>query len=272
MVQQKAQVLWNQHVSSDYYSVGLRCRAGFARAKPGQFVMLRITEGNDPLLRRPFSIHRLIISEGRIQGIEILYKVVGKGTTLLSELKRGVRIDVLGPLGSAFLLPEQAQRVFIVAGGIGIAPMLFLAVHLLERGVDPEDLKVYLGGRTKDDLLCVADFEDLNLTVHTTTDDGSAGDQCLVTVPVELAASDRRPDLIYACGPLEMLKCVIDIAEVHSIECQVSIETRMACGMGACLGCAVAARDIPNLYYHACLDGPVFDIRTIRLEDTHTDG
>jgi dihydroorotate dehydrogenase electron transfer subunit len=267
MVQQQAQVLWNENVNSAYFRVGLRCRAGFARVKPGQFVMLRIAEGIDPLLRRPFSIHRPIITDGRIQGIEILYKVVGKGTSLLSKMKREDRIDVLGPLGSAFLLPEQVQRVFIVAGGIGIAPMLFLATHLLERGFDPDNLKVYLGGRTKDDLLCVGEFEDMKLTVYTTTDDGSAGDQCLVTLPVESAASDQRPELIYACGPLEMLKCVIGIAEVHSIECQVSIETRMACGMGACLGCAVAARDIPNHYYHACLDGPVFDIRTIRLED-----
>lgn len=272
MVQQRAQVLWNQRVSTAYYRIGLKCRAGLGRIKPGQFVMLRIAEGIDPLLRRPFSIHRPIITDGRIQGIEILYKVVGKGTSLLSQRKRGDRIDVLGPLGSAFLLPEKVQRVFIVAGGIGIAPMVFLAAHLLESGLDPGNLMVYLGGRTKEDLLCVAEFEEMKLTVHTTTDDGSAGDQCLVTLPVESAAAGWRPELIYACGPLEMLKCVIDIAEAHSIECQVSIETRMACGMGACLGCAVAARDIPNHYYHACLDGPVFDTRSIWVEDTNAGG
>jgi dihydroorotate dehydrogenase electron transfer subunit len=145
--------------------------------------------------------------------------------------------------------------------------MVFLASHLLANGINTAHCRVYLGGRNKDDLLCLADFEALKLTVHTTTDDGTAGDQCLVTHPVELELEDSRPDVIYACGPPAMLKCVVGIVEKHQIPCQLSIESRMACGVGACLGCAVEASNRPGHYYHACLDGPVFDSREIRLDE-----
>jgi dihydroorotate dehydrogenase electron transfer subunit len=124
---------------------------------------------------------------------------------------------------------------------------------------------VFIGGRTKDDLLCRDDFVQLGLKVETTTDDGSDGDQCLVTHPLAVAVDQRRPDLIVACGPMAMLDCVIGIAEKHHIPCQVSIETMMACGMGACLGCAVEARVDQSGYLHACLDGPVFNAADLKL-------
>ena len=265
MLQQKARVLWNQEVAPAYFRIGLECLYGFARAKPGQFVMVRTSEGVDPLLRRPFSIHKPIVRKNRNVGIELLYKVVGKGTTILSGLPIDDSVNILGPLGSAFLLPTAARRIVLVAGGIGVAPMVFLASHLLQGGIDPSDCSVFLGGRTREDLLCIDEFKKLGMAVNTTTDDGSAGDQCLVTVPVGSAVADARPDVIYACGPEAMLDCVVGIARAYSIPCQLSIETRMACGMGACLGCAVAAEDRPGRYYHACLDGPVFDSESIRL-------
>lgn len=265
MFQQNAQVLWNEKVGPSYYRVGIDCPYGYRHVKPGQFVMVRVSGGIDPLLRRPFSIHKPIVRNDRIVGVELLYKVVGKGTRILSGLQQGRHVDILGPLGSAFILPENVHRICIVAGGIGVAPLVFLASHLVQSGIDPADCVVFLGGRTKDDLLCIDDFRNLHLTVHSSTDDGSAGDQCLVTVPVEFAVADDRPDMIYTCGPEEMLKCVVGIARARSIPCQLSIETRMACGMGACLGCAVAAEDMPGRYYHACLDGPVFDSQSIRF-------
>ncbi|KPJ77165.1 MAG: hypothetical protein AMJ54_09135 [Deltaproteobacteria bacterium SG8_13] len=265
MVQQSAKVLWNRALGGAYHKIGLQCRRGMGRLKPGQFVMLRVSGGVNPLLRRPFSVHMPIESEGRVTGIEILYKVVGQGTRLLAGVTPGDSLDLLGPLGSAFLLPENTRRIFIVAGGIGVAPMVFLAGHLLNRGVAAEDVTVFVGGRTSSDLLCLNDFDRLGIACRTATDDGSAGDHCLVTLPVELAVDGRQPDVIYACGPLEMLKCVSGIAENRGIACQVSIETRMACGMGACLGCAVAVRNAPGVYVHACLDGPVFDLQEIQL-------
>ena len=147
-----------------------------------------------------------------------------------------------------------------------MAPMVFLAQYLIKHGIRAEDCRVFLGGRTREELLCRDDFAAAGLSVHTTTDDGSAGDQCFVTHPVEIALADRRPDIVFACGPLEMLSCVIGIIDAHKVACQVSIETMMACGMGACLGCAVSARDMPDKYYHACLDGPVFDTDSIHLD------
>jgi dihydroorotate dehydrogenase electron transfer subunit len=266
MLQQNAQILWNEAAGPAVYRLGLSCPTGFGRAKPGQFVMLRISKGVDPLLRRPFSIHKPIVKGRRTVGIELLYKVVGRGTSVLAGRTPGETMDILGPLGSAFRLPPGASKVFILAGGIGVAPMVFLANYLIKHGIRAEDCRVFLGGRTREELLCRDDFAAAGLSVHTTTDDGSAGDQCFVTHPVEIALADRRPDIVFACGPLEMLSCVIGIIDAHKVACQVSIETMMACGMGACLGCAVSSRDMPDKYYHACLDGPVFDTDSIHLD------
>ncbi|MFZ0610682.1 MAG: dihydroorotate dehydrogenase electron transfer subunit [Desulfobacterales bacterium] len=265
MFQNKFQIAWNRAVAPGVFTIGLTCRHGFAHAKPGQFVMLRVSDGIEPLLRRPFSIHKLLAAADRIEGIELLYKVVGKGTALLAGRRPGETLDVLGPLGSSFVLPPAAGRVYIVAGGMGVAPMVFLARHLVANGLKPWQCEVFLGGRTRTELLCREDFAALDLPVCTTTDDGSAGDRCLVTHPVDIALAARRPDVVFACGPLPMLDCVIGITAARGVRCQVSVETAMACGIGACLGCAVASRDAPDRYYHVCLDGPVFDAATIRF-------
>ncbi len=261
MKQQNVQVLWNKRVGPHLYKIGLTCSADFASAMPGQFIMLHVADRVDPLLRRPFSIHKLITRRTEVQGIELLYKVVGVGTDIMSRLGRGDGVNILGPLGNGFNVAEHVKRVFVVAGGIGVAPMPFLVSRLLEKSIEPSDCSVFIGGKSKTDLLCIEDFSNLGIAVCTTTDDGSFGDQCLVTDPVEIEISRSRPDIIYACGPMQMLSCVIGLAEKHEIECQVSIETMMACGMGACLGCAVARRNDSQKYLHACLDGPVFEAR-----------
>jgi dihydroorotate dehydrogenase electron transfer subunit len=259
MFQQQATVLWNKQVGPVYYKIGLTCSGRYAAAKPGQFVMLRIPGHTDPLLRRPFSIHSLRVSNGVTDGFELLYRVVGKTTKLLAMQKPGDSIDVLGPLGSSFIVPRQAKRIYVAAGGIGVAPMVFLVSDLRRNKFDLDNCRVFLGGRTKEDLLCRDEFDRLGVSVHTSTDDGSAGDQCLLTHPLEAAIDQIAPDLIAACGPMDMLVCVVGIAEKYHVPCQVSIETMMACGMGACLGCAVECRTDPDRYLHACLDGPVFN-------------
>ena len=259
MYDQRARVLWNHRISRGYYRIGLQCDQEFALAKPGQFVMVGIPDRTGPLLRRPFSIHRLIQREGRTAGIEILFKHVGAATKLLSELENDDILDLLGPLGSGFLIPADVRRIFLASGGIGVAPLVFLADYLHARKTELTNCKVYLGGRSKDDILCEDDFRALSLATHVTTDDGSCGDQCLVTQPLELEIEQSRPELICACGPMEMLACVVDIARRYHIPCQVSIETMMACGIGACLGCAVENREDPQSYLHVCQDGPVFN-------------
>ena len=265
MFEQQVKVLFNRPVGPGYYKIGLACPEHFAMANAGQFVKLRTTDRTRPLLRRPFSIHNLILNNEAAEGLEVLYKVVGQGTAILARQQPGDTVDLLGPLGSGFRIPRQAGRIFFVAGGIGVAPLVFLAAQLGRRALDLSECRAFIGGRGQADLLCLDDFARLGIAVQTTTDDGSAGDQCLVTHPVEAALVRTPPDLIVACGPMEMLACVIGITEKYNLPCQVSIETMMACGMGACLGCAVEGRDRPDRYLHACLDGPVFDASELRV-------
>jgi dihydroorotate dehydrogenase electron transfer subunit len=265
MYQENVKVLWNRRVGPEYYRIGLTCHHGYKDAKPGQFVMLRFPGGITPFLRRPFSIHKLISGNSQTVGIELLYKVVGEGTKKLSMIQVGDIVDILGPLGNGFSFFHQYKTVYIAAGGIGVAPLVFLATYLRNKGVDTAKCEVFLGGRSKDDLLCGDEFKDIGMKLQVTTDDGSEGDQCFITHPLEIAAKEGRPDVIYACGPLEMLTCVLDIAKKYQVPCQVSIETAMACGMGACLGCAVEKKGLEKAYLHACLDGPVFDADIIQI-------
>ncbi len=258
-IQQAARVLWNRQVAPDCFKLALACQ-GYEAAMPGQFVMLQVSDRHTPLLRRPFSIHSLLTDKGGTgTGIELLYKVVGTGTRILSEIQEGRPVDLLGPLGNTFLPDPPGPRVFLVGGGIGVPPLVFLAATLKKRGVDMSQCHMFLGGRTKADLLCREEFQALGMAVHLTTDDGSEGDQCLVTHPVEREAGEARPDIIYACGPLPMLTCLAGIAEAKGFRCQISIESMMACGIGACLGCAVANAGDNNTYWHVCKDGPVFE-------------
>jgi dihydroorotate dehydrogenase electron transfer subunit len=251
-------------VAPGYRRLLLQSSADYTQAQPGQFIMLGIP-GNQLLLRRPFSIHRLSAGEGGQFEIAILYKIVGKGTTALSRLAPGDRLDLLGPLGQGFRTRDDYRRIYLAAGGIGVAPMVFLLEHLAAAD-GRADCEVFLGGRTREDLLCLDDFRRLGVKVHRTTDDGSDGDQCLLTHPLEIAVKNRPPHIIYACGPMNMLGCVAGIAARDGIPCQVSIESVMACGLGACLGCAVEghAHQAREGYLHVCKDGPVFDADRLR--------
>lgn len=265
MQQETVKIKWNYPLSPSYYRMAVACLPVFAAAVPGQFVMIQPSGQGAPLLRRPFSIHRLIRQGGVVIGMEILYRVVGEATRRLSECREGDGVTLFGPLGRGFRIPAGIRSLFIVAGGVGVAPMLFLAETIYASGLDPACCAVFLGGRTRQDLLCENDFTKLGMPLFLTTDDGSAGDMCLVTTPLEAAIKDRPPDLICACGPHGMLSCVAGLAEQHQIACQVSVETVMACGMGACLGCAIEPRQAKENYLHVCLDGPVFDSSQLKL-------
>jgi dihydroorotate dehydrogenase electron transfer subunit len=261
MHQEKTRVLWNKELTPSCYRIGFKCNK-YSSAKPGQFIMLRFADQINPLLRRPFSIHRLISKDGAIEGIEVLYKVVGKCTKKLSMCVEGDIINIVGPLGNAFITSDNYNNVFIVAGGVGVAPMLFLASYL-QKNTDISKCTVFLGSRSKHDLLCKDDFLRLGMKVLFATEDGSAGRKGLVTDILETSIKENHPDIIYGCGPTAMLKSLALISEMHSIPCRVSIETIMACGIGACLGCAVESKKTPEKYLHVCLDGPVFDAKAI---------
>jgi dihydroorotate dehydrogenase electron transfer subunit len=258
MHQITTQVTDHTRLSPGYGRIRLACGPEYARAEAGQFVMLGLP-GGEPLLRRPFSIHRLVERRGRAAGIELLYKIVGPATRRLAELAPGRTVSLLGPLGRGFRVPEGCRRIVLAAGGVGVAPLLFLADRLTADPPRGLALQLFLGGRSREDLLCAAEFERIGVPVKITTDDGSCGERCRVTDPLEAAVVREPPDLILACGPPGMLACTAGIARRRGVPCQVSVETMMACGMGACLGCAVTPAGRPDRYLHACIDGPVFD-------------
>ncbi len=244
--------------SRDIFEIVIAQSSISRNAQPGQFVMVKtaVDKSDDPLLRRPLSIHQ--VQHGVIS---LLFKVVGRGTKLLASFKQGDYVDILGPLGKGFAVEQQTTH-FLIGGGMGIAPLLFLAETIrLERPA--EKIVILLGARSREELVAVDGFFAINgVEVKIATDDGSTGHHGLVT---ELLPGDAV-GAVYCCGPWPMMKAVAGLCRKQEMECQVSIETMMACGMGACLGCAVQGVDfIENGYLHVCKDGPVFEARKIWL-------
>ncbi len=261
----QAQVLWNHKMGSSYFHLGISCfKPGF-EAVPGQFVMVRLEDRSWPLLSRPFSIANLITHNGLTTGIELLCKIVGDGTAALAQIKKGARLTVLGPLGNGFDISERDGSVCLAAGGIGVAPLVFLAQTLVDKGAPPANMTVYLGGYSRADLLRGDFFQGLGMPLVTTTDDGSDGFQGLITAPLKKRMQIQPPDILYACGPSGMLKAVSALSRQFRVRCQLSIETIMACGLGACLGCAVEIQQPSAKYLHTCIDGPVFNADEIRF-------
>ncbi len=227
--------------------------------------MVRPVAQISPLLSRPFSIYSLIRKSGEVIGIELLVKVVGEGTDQLARLKEGVLVSLLGPLGNGFEIHLDDKRAFLVAGGVGVAPLVFLAETMIARGFPEQQCEVFVGGRSAADLLGIDQLSRLNVPVHLVTEDGSRGEKGLVTSRLSEIIRHCPPDRMYACGPWAMLAALADIAETIEIPCQVSIETMMGCGMGVCLSCVIHTRDPATPYRHACTDGPVMDSRLIKF-------
>jgi dihydroorotate dehydrogenase electron transfer subunit len=231
---------------------------------PAQFFMIGIP-GSEVLLRRPFSVCGVpgTFDDAADGTVQVLYKVVGRGTTLLASLKAGAKIDVLGPLGRGFRLPERAgARPVLVAGGIGSAPFPALTVRLAGAGFEP--ILLY-GARSAADLPLLDWFRDRCSEVEVTTEDGSLGERGLVTAPLErvirrIGAEDVH---LYACGPDPMLRAVAKLALDAGARCDLSLEARMACGFGVCLGCVVPTHgggpDGDEGFERVCVEGPVMD-------------
>ena len=294
MHQISSKILFNKEISLGYYKIGLDCPDIASKAAPGQFIMIRVSSQLDPFLRRPFSIHMIHKSgaphdeANRSSGIDILYKVVGKGTEILSTTKEGGEIDIVGPMGNGFQIHEDMTTAIFIAGGVGVAPLLGLAEEILLKKKMTRSLVLFLGGKTRTDILCVEDFERLGAQIRISTEDGSLGRQGIVTDQFVnyLESLDSTPGSFphcFACGPEAMLKEVAKITQKKGIPCQVSLETMIACGLGACLGCVVrfksqtsgnepgndiiSHKDKPMIHHKkVCKDGPVFDSTEIIWE------
>ncbi|GHU30952.1 dihydroorotate dehydrogenase B (NAD(+)), electron transfer subunit [Betaproteobacteria bacterium] len=263
-MQFSSKILSNVRIAPDYWRIRLTAPQEFVSARPGQFVMVRIADGITPLLRRPLAVFNLgtQASAGVTQvWFEMLYKVVGKGTALLSTLRESDVVDILGPLGNGFDLGNDDEEKLLVGGGIGLAPLYLLARELLKRS---SPVRLFAGGRTRDDLLCLADFECLGVGRHCATEDGSFGAKGFVTVALNrhLDELGDKKATLYACGPDGMLHALAKIAAGRRLPCQVSLEGAMACGVGACLGCVATGKDhspqTPD-YRCVCTEGPVFE-------------
>ena len=259
-----ASIIENNEIPSGYFRLILHSPDLAENAKPGQFVMMKVGENYDPLLRRPMGVYK-ISSKDNNPCVELLYQVVGKGTTIMSKMKKGQWADVLGPFGNGFTIPQNIKAAVFVAGGIGIAPLVMLAEKMAR---EIPDLKTYLfiGGKSKNDILCVDDFEKLNTEICIATEDGSLGSQGLVTDPVRKFIDKENGDQasFFACGPYRMLKAVSELTAKKNIPSEVSLDRRMACGFGVCLGCVIKVTQGNNgIYKNVCTDGPVFDAKDI---------
>jgi len=253
----KATIISHNAAGRGYYRLVLKAPEAAAAAVPGQFIMLRVTENRDPLLARPFGISSVIAR----RSIEIFYRVVGRGTELLTCMKAGQALSLLGPLGKGFVLPGNDITPVLIAGGSGFPPLHFFSLHAGVRA------HFFVGARDKACLPPARVLTNLKANtakVHIATEDGSMGRQGMSTDILNdfLAKMGKKNHLvIYACGPRAMLAEVSRIAAEHSITCYVSTEERMACGLGACMGCSIPMK--AGGFKRACKEGPVFDSREI---------
>lgn len=257
MLELETPIIFNKKIAARTYLMGIRSEDLAAQAKPGQFVMIRVSPTIDPLLRRPFSICAVRAEDLTL----ILYRVVGKGTRIMSRSKEGDPIHVLGPLGRGFEIPEEKSETILVAGGIGLAPLIFLL-----RAMGEEAGILLIGYRSENEVVLLEEVGLAGKDVRISTDDGTAGHHGPVTDLLEkyMEMPDVNPSGIFACGPLPMLKKVSSMALQKNIPCHVSLESAMACGLGACQGCAVKAyQDEKRPYLHVCKDGPVFDAQLL---------
>jgi dihydroorotate dehydrogenase electron transfer subunit len=253
----EARIIENRTLGGGYFVLRLGGCESLQGAKPGQFVMVRGDWGRDPLLPRAFSLLS-VAAQGRAA---ILAKTVGQGTALLERSAPGSIVSVLGPLGSQFPVTVTETTDLLVAGGVGLPPVYMQAEHAARQGLVARCEMIY-GGRSTRDLVLLSEMRALGLPLYLATEDGSLGRRGLVTNALEAriehhrATGTGRPLRIMACGPNAMLWAVGRIARTHEVECHLSVEENMACGIGVCLGCAMPARSRPFRY--VCKDGPVF--------------
>ncbi|MDR2841261.1 MAG: dihydroorotate dehydrogenase electron transfer subunit [Paludibacter sp.] len=246
-------VIQNTAINSQTHLLKLSSNSALPTIIPGQFAELRIDGTSDVFLRRPISVNFVDYTKNELW---LLVQKVGKGTQKLCELRENDNLNLLFPLGNGFTLPgDFTQKVLLIGGGVGVAPLLFLAAELAKLNCC---ITILIGGRSADNLLLVNDFADYG-KVYFTTEDGSAGERGYVTQHSILA--NEKFDKIYCCGPTPMMKAVGQYACQKNIDCQISLENTMACGIGACLCCVTNTVDGHKC---VCSDGPVFNINDIK--------
>lgn len=247
-------IVSKKNLGKDTYDLTVAAEGIAKFSSAGQFVHIKI---NGFQLRRPISICEINRQEGTIR---IVFEVRGEGTRELSKLNEGQMLDILGPLGRGFTMLPKDRKIIVVGGGIGVPPMYELARHY------GANATAIIGFRTANAVILQEDFKAAGNDVMLCTDDGTMGAKGYVTLALKHRLMQEHADMIYACGPHVMLKGVVDLANEFSIPCEVSLEERMGCGVGACLGCACkTVKDGKEYYAHVCKDGPVFPAQDVIL-------
>lgn len=240
-----------EHIHERYVLIKLTQALPLPEMVPGQFVEVRVDGSPQTFLRRPISIHFVDREHNELW---LLVATVGDGTRKLAQLQSGDLLNCVLPLGNGFTPAKPGEKVLLVGGGVGVAPLLYMGAEMAKARIEPTFL---LGARTQKDLLMLAAFEQYG-RVFVTTEDGSAGEQGFVTNHSLL--QQEHFDRISTCGPTPMMKAVARVAKAHDIDCEVSLENLMACGVGACLCCV---ENTTEGHVCVCKEGPVFNTRKL---------
>jgi dihydroorotate dehydrogenase electron transfer subunit len=259
MVEQTVQILSNERDTDLYFRLVVRAAEIAPCVQPGQFVHVRILPMREALLRRPFSVFQVSGDT-----LSILYKTVGQGTAILSRMRPGEELSMIGPLGRGFTVPlPGGDTPLLVAGGYGMAALYLLAQRSPQKGI------AFVGGRRRVDILCEEEFRALGWEVRVTTEDGSQGEKGLVTQPLRAELERRVPGReLFACGPTPMLQAVARLAAEFNLPAELSLDQHMGCGMGVCLTCVIPVKTAEGWeYQRSCTEGPVFDARVVVWEE-----
>ena len=258
----KAKLLKKEELKPGILKFSVQADEIIKTAKPGNFIEIRVNDDIEPFLRRPISIHNMDRESGIL---EFIFQEKGKGTKILSTKREGELIDIIGPLGFGTFKYSSFEKLGIIGGGIGIFPLYELSKNAQKEN---KSVNTYLGFRNKELVVLEEEFKKVSNNLIITTDDGSYAEKGFAIDFLKKDIEDGKIDSIYACGPLPMLRAVRELALEKNIPCQISLEEKMACGLGVCLGCAVktatSPKDAPE-YWHVCKAGPVFQAKEVEI-------
>lgn len=246
-------VVENIALNSSNFLIKLLSKNKLPEIKPGQFVNIDIKNTEEVFLRRPFSVFEVDYSQN---SLSLIVKILGRGSKKLTEIKSDDIINLVYPLGKCFTYPDKKDKVLLIGGGSGVAPMLFLAK---ESGLNNKNIDILLGAKTKEDHIDVSKYSEFG-DLHFTTEDGSLGEKGFV-IHHSIFNQIKNYNKVYACGPEAMMKAVAEVAKKEDIFCEVSLENLMACGFGVCL-CCIEPTQKGNLC--VCTEGPVFNIKELK--------
>jgi len=258
----KAKLLAKEEIAKGILKFSVQADEIVKTAKAGNFIEIKVNDDIEPFLRRPISIYNIDKEKGIL---EFIFQIKGKGTEILSKRKEGELIDIVGPLGNGTFKYEKFENIAIIGGGIGVFPLYELAKNAKNEN---KNVNIYLGFRNKDLVVLENEFKQVSDNLIITTDDGSYSLKGFAIDFLKKDIEAGKIDCIYACGPIPMLRAVRELAIEENIPCQISLEEKMACGLGVCLGCAVKIAKSPKEapeYWHVCKAGPVFQAKDVEI-------